>query len=118
VDHKGVPRVTCRTSRKRLRASLSRVGEWVKAERHLPVRQLVEALNVRLRGHYNYYGVIGNYRSLWSYFNQVYRLLKKWLGRRSQKSRMTWEKYSALLNRFPLEAPWITESRHRQMVLV
>jgi group II intron reverse transcriptase/maturase len=118
VDHKGVPRVTCRTSRKRLRASLSRVGEWVKAERHLPVRQLVKALNDRLRGHYNYYGVIGNYRSLWSYFNQVYRLLKKWLGRRSQKSRMTWEKYSAVLKRFPLEEPWITESRHRQLVLV
>jgi hypothetical protein len=74
---------------------------------------LVEALNTRLRGHYNYYGVIGNYRSLWSYFNQVYRLLKKWLGRRSQKSRMTWEKYSALLKRFPLEAPWITESLRR-----
>jgi len=118
VDHKGVPRVTCRTSRKRLRASLSRVGEWVKAERHLPVSQLVKALNDRLRGHYNYYGVIGNYRSLWSYFNQVYRLLKKWLGRRSQKSRMTWEKYSAVLKRFPLEEPWITESRHRQLVLV
>ena len=83
----------------------------------MPVRQLVEALNARLRGHYNYYGVIGNYRSLWSYFRQVTRLLMKWLGRRSQKSRMTWEKFGALLKRFPLEEPRITESRHRQMVL-
>lgn len=117
VDHKGVPRVTCRTSRKRLRASLARVTEWLKAQRHLPVRQLVEALNVRLRGHYNYYGVIGNSRSLSSYLHQVSRLLKKWLGRRSQKSRMSWEKFSALLKRFPLEGPRITESRHRQMAL-
>ena len=117
VDHKGVARVTRRTSRKRLRASLARVTEWIKAQRHLPVRQLVEALTVRLRGHYNYYGVIGNYRSLWAYFHQTVRLLKKWLGRRSQKSRMTWEKFSALLKRFPLEEPRITESRHRQMVL-
>jgi RNA-directed DNA polymerase len=117
VDHKGVPRVTCRTSRKRLRASLARVTEWIKAQRHLPVRQLVEALNSRLRGHYNYYGVIGNHRGLHSFFHQASRLLKKWLGRRSQKSRMTWEKFSALLKRFPLEEPWITESRHRQMVL-
>jgi RNA-directed DNA polymerase len=118
VDHKGVPRVTCRTSRKRLRASLARVTEWIKAQRHLPVRQLVEALNSRLRGHYNYYGVIGNHRSLHAFFHQASRLLKKWLGRRSQKSRMTWEKFSALLKRFPLEEPWITESRYRQMVLV
>ena len=80
VDHKGVPRVTCRTSRKRLRASLARVTEWLKAQRHLPVRQLVEALNSRLRGHYNYYGVIGNHRSLHAFFHQASRLLKKWLG--------------------------------------
>ena len=117
LDHKGVPRVTCRTSRKRLRSALARVTEWVKAQRHLPVRQLVEALNARLRGHYNYYGVIGNHRSLRSFFHQAGRLLKKWLGRRSQKSRMTWEKFSALVKRFPLEEPRITESRHRQMVL-
>lgn len=118
VDHKGVPRVTRRTSRKRLRASLARVTEWVKAERHQPERQLVKALNARLRGHYNYYGVIGNHRSLRSYFRQASMLLMKWLGRRSQKSRMTWGKYSALLKRFPLEEPRITESRHRQLVLV
>jgi RNA-directed DNA polymerase len=118
VDHKGTPRVTCRTSRKRLRSALARVTEWLKAQRHLPVRQLVEALNARLRGHYNYYGVIGNHASLRSYFHQVTRLLKKWLGRRSQKSRMTWEKFSVLLKRFPLEDARITESRCRQMVLV
>jgi RNA-directed DNA polymerase len=117
VDHKGVPRVTCRTSRKRLRASLARLTEWLKAHRHLPVRQLVAALNTRLRGHYNYYGVIGNSRSLRACFHQSGRLLKKWLGRRSQKSRMSWEKFSALMKRFPLEEPRITESRHRQMVL-
>jgi len=118
VDHKGTPRVTCRTLRKRLRSALARVTEWLKAQRHLPVRQLVEALNTRLRGHYNYYGVIGNHRSLRSYFHQVTRLLKKWLGRRSQKSRMNWEKFSVLLKRFPLEDARITESRCRQMVLV
>jgi hypothetical protein len=117
VDHKGIPRVTCRTSRKRLRASLTRATEWLKAQRHQPVRQLVEALNVRLRGHYNYYGVIGNHRSLRAFLYQVSRLLKKWLGRRSQKSRMTWERFSALLKRFPLEGPRITESRYRQMEL-
>ena len=118
VDHKGAPRVTRRTSRKRLRASLARVTEWVKAERHLPVRQLIEALSTRLQGHYNYYGVIGNYRSLWSYFRQAARLLMKWLGRRSQKSRMTWGKFNALLKRFPLKEPRITETRHRQLVLI
>jgi len=97
--------------------SLLQAAFGLKAERHSPVRQLVEALNARLRGHYNYYGVIGNHRSLCSFFCQARRLLMKWLGRRSQKSRMTWEKFNALVERFPLEEPRITESRHRQMVL-
>ena len=118
VDLKGEPRVIRRTSRKRLRAALARVTEWVKAQRHLAIRQLAEALNARLRGHYTYYGVIGNYRSLMSYFKQVIRLLRKWLGRRSQKNLMTWEKLNALLKRFPLERPRITECRHRQKELV
>ena len=116
-DHKGVARVTRRTSRKRLRSSLARATEWLKAQRSMPVRQLVGELNTRLRGHYNYYGVIGNYESLCSYFNQVRRILRKWLGRRSQKGRMYWTKFNALLKLFPLEEPWITESRHRQLVL-
>jgi retron-type reverse transcriptase len=118
VDLKGEPRVIRRTSRKRLRAALARVTEWVKAQRHLAIRQLAEALNARLRGRYTYYGVIGNYRSLMSYFKQVIRLLRKWLGRRSQNNPMTWEKLNALLKRFPLERPWITECRHRQKELV
>ena len=116
-DYKGVARVRRRTSRKRLRGALSRVTEWIKAQRSMPVRQLIEALNSRLRGHYNFYGVIGNYGSLCSFFNQTKRLLRKWLGRRSQKGRLGWERFTALEKLFPLECPRTSESRHRQMVL-
>jgi hypothetical protein len=83
----------------------------------MPVRQLVGGLNARLRGHYNYYGVIGNYRSLCSFFNQARRIARKWLGRRSQKGRCYWKRFNALLKLFPLEYPRITECRHRQMAL-
>ena len=91
--------------------------EWIKAQRSMPVGQLIEALNSRLRGHYNFYGVIGNYGSLCSFFNQTKRLLRKWLGRRSQKGRLGWERFTALEKLFPLERPRTSESRHRQMVL-
>jgi len=46
----------------------------------MPVRQLIEALNARLRGHYNFYGVVGNYGSLCSFFNQTKRLLRNAAG--------------------------------------
>lgn len=116
-DYKGVARVRRRTSRKRFRAALARLSEWIKAQRSMPVRQLIEALNARLRGHYNFYGVIGNWRSLCSFLNQARRLLRKWLGRRSQKGRLGWERFTALEKLFPLERPRTFESRHRQMVL-
>ncbi len=116
-DYKGVARVRRRTSRKRFRAALARVSEWIKAQRNMPVRQLIEALNARLRGHYNFYGVIGNYESLCSFLNQVRRVLQKWLGRRSQKGRLGWERFTALEKLFPLERPRTFENRHRQMVL-
>jgi group II intron reverse transcriptase/maturase len=116
-DHKGVARVRRRTSRKRLRASLARLSEWVKAQRSMPVRQLIEELNKRLLGHYEAYGVIGNFRSLRSFFDQSQRILRKWLGRRSQKGRYYWPRFNALLKRFPLLQPRITERRQRQLVL-
>jgi RNA-directed DNA polymerase len=83
----------------------------------MSVRQLIEALNDRLRGHYNFYGVIGNYGSLCSFLNQTRRVLRKWLGRRSQKGRLGWERFTALGKLFPLEPPRTFESRHRQLVL-
>ncbi len=46
---------------------------------------LFERLNAKLRGHYNYYGVCGNYASLAEFFGRAMRILKKWLDRRSQR---------------------------------
>ncbi|MFQ5633626.1 MAG: group II intron reverse transcriptase/maturase, partial [bacterium] len=47
-------------------------------------------LNAKLRGYYNYYGVIGNFASLKAFFYQAKRILKKWLNRRSQKKSYNW----------------------------
>ena len=58
-----------------------------------------------LRGHYAYYGLPGNFQAL-SLF--AYEVRKLWFGalcRRSQKSRMTWERFNRLLSVFPLPRP-------------
>ena len=51
---------------------------WLKAARHLPKKQFLKTLKRKLIGHYNYYYVRGNSRSLWSYYNEVIKLTKKW----------------------------------------
>jgi RNA-directed DNA polymerase len=53
-----------------------------------------------LQGHLNYFAVSGNHPSLWWFFNKVKRLWLMSLRRRSQKARLSWEKFIRLVARF------------------
>lgn len=44
---------------------------------------LIEKLTQKLRGHYNYFGVLGNMGDLSQVYNHVVEILYKWLNRRS-----------------------------------
>jgi RNA-directed DNA polymerase len=107
VDRKGRARLKRRTARKKLRNSLNRVAEWCKQNRHRRMKEQFQLLNAKLRGHYNYYGVVGNYASLKQFCYHVQRLHLKWLNRRSQRSSYTWVGYAELLRYFALERPRI-----------
>ena len=52
----------------------------------------------RLRGHFNYFGVSGNFRSLLLLVEAAKRAWYKWLCRRSQRTRLTWERFADLLD--------------------
>jgi group II intron reverse transcriptase/maturase len=103
-----------RTSRKKLRKSLKSFNIWSQRVRSLRLKRIIKLLNVKLRGYYNYYGVIGNYESLDKFFYQVRRILFKWLNRRSQKRSYNWEKFNRMLRIYRLEAPRIVERRINQ----
>ncbi len=66
------------------------------------------ALKRRIQGHFNYFGVSGNFRSLLLVVEQAKRSWYKWLCRRSQRKRLTWERFVDLLRDFPLPVPRIT----------
>ena len=104
-DRKGRARLKRRTARKKLRNSLNRVAEWCKQNRHRRIKEQFQLLSAKLRGYYNYYGVVGNYASLGEFFYHAKRLHLKWLNRRSQRSSYTWVGYEELLRYFALERP-------------
>jgi len=106
-DRKGRARVQLRTARKKFRNSVKRVAEWCKKNRHRRVGEQFKLLNAKLRGYYNYYGVMGNYESLDEFLYQVKRLHWKWLNRRSQRPSYTWDGYSMLIQHFALARPRI-----------
>jgi group II intron reverse transcriptase/maturase len=112
-DRAGVLRVQRRTSRKKLRNSLATFTQWCKRNRHLPLRELFPQLKLKLRGYYNYYGVSGNSDSLRKFFERSMRILWKWLRRRSQRSRLSWQGFTASLDHFQVPRPRIVRRPRR-----
>ncbi|MBC8493042.1 MAG: group II intron reverse transcriptase/maturase [Chloroflexi bacterium] len=106
-DRGGRPHLKRRTSRKKLRQSLKNFTTWSKENRHLRRDVLFRKLNAKLRGYYNYYGVIGNYASLMQFFKQALRILFKWLNRCSQRSSYNWRGFQELIELFNIERPRI-----------
>lgn len=72
----------------------------------LPVGDLIKKLNQKLRGHYQYYGVTDNGRSVQRFANIAKWMLFKWLNRRSQKRSYTADTFfNGLLKTFPIIEP-------------
>jgi RNA-directed DNA polymerase len=99
-----------KTAKGRFGRAVKRMAEWCRQHRHLPVAVQYAAINRKLRGHYAYYGVTGNSRALSRYRQLVERTWRVWLNRRSQRARMTWERYKQLLRRYPLLPPRVVHS--------
>jgi group II intron reverse transcriptase/maturase len=94
-----------KTASSRFGRALKRTSEWFRKVLHQPVAWQHEQLVRKLRGHDNYYGITGNFAALYRFRYEVRRLWRKWLDRRSDKARMTWERFRRVEARFPLPSP-------------
>jgi RNA-directed DNA polymerase len=101
-------RMGCKTRRASLRRAKQAIYDWCRRHRHQPVKAQHAALGRRLRGHFNYFGVNGNFPSLLRLVEATKRAWYKWLCRRSQRKRLTWERFTDLLRQMPLPRPRIT----------
>jgi group II intron reverse transcriptase/maturase len=101
-------RMGCKTRRASLRRAKQAIYDWCRRHRHQPVEAQHAALGRRLRGHFNYFGVNGNFPSLLRLVEATKRAWYKWLCRRSQRKRLTWERFTDLLRQMPLPRPRIT----------
>ncbi len=90
------------TARSRFTRTLHRLNDWCRRNRHQPVRDQWQRICRALVGHFNYFGVMGNTRRMLALRHAAYRIWRMWLNRRSQRSRVTWAKMRALIQRYPL----------------
>ena len=109
------PQIKKRTSRQKLHKSIVELTRWCREHRNNPTWKIFRKLNSKLRGYYNYDGLIGNYESLKEYFYHVKRILFKWLNRRSERRSYNWHGFNELMNHFGLLKPRITQGRNNQL---
>jgi RNA-directed DNA polymerase len=100
-----------KTAKDRLSRTLRRLSEWCRWHRHDSLKTQHLMLVTKLKGHYGYYGITGNFPALAQVFYAVKRIWRKALARRSQQ-RLPWTKMARILERFPLPAPRIVH-QHR-----
>jgi len=91
-------KVKWRTSKKKFRAKLKEVNEWLKREQsHLKKGELLKQAKQKLEGHLNYYAITDNSRMCSLFRNQVTKLLYKWLNRQSQRRSYDWGRFNDAL---------------------
>jgi RNA-directed DNA polymerase len=96
-----------RTRTARLHRATNAVNDFCRRHRNKPVAEQHAGLVRRLRGHYNYFAVQGNFDQLAVLYEKSQRIWHKWLNRRSQRSRMNWERFADLMQDLPLPRPRI-----------
>jgi len=101
----GKYRVMHRTSKKKLTSKYQIVKDWLRQNMHEKLSDTIKALNRKMRGHYAYYGISGNFTGIRDFYQYVKIALFKVSNRRSQRNSLTWDKYERLLEKFPILKP-------------
>ena len=103
----GYYKVGYKTSEKKSKKKKQNIKEYIKLNRDTKAKDLIKGLNRKLVGYYNYYGISFND---WIYEIYQYTLnqLKKWLSRRSQRGKISWNKMKLILEFKPLVKPKVT----------
>ncbi len=99
-----------RTARKRLQRTKKALWRWCRTNRHAPLQYQYQMLCLKLRGHFRYYGVRGNFRLLEEVRRHAEKARQYWLSRRSSKSALRWEKLRKLLETYVLPIPKIVHN--------
>lgn len=106
-SRRGNPCVMLQTSRKKFRQKLKDTKKWLYDNRTMPVKEMIKALNLKLVGHYRYYGISFNGKMITNFLHRVQEFLCKTLNRRSDKKSYSWDGYTEMLKYYRLAKPKI-----------
>ena len=99
-----------KTMRQRFTRGLKAISQWCRENRHEPMREQVEQLGRKLKGHFGYYGITGNFACLARFRWEVIKIWRKWLSRRGDPKGMPWARMNRLLEFFYLPEARVVHS--------
>jgi len=99
-DRNGRFAVRRTTISKRMRAKLQEVKDQLRRRRHLPIPEQGRWLGSVVRGHLAYYAVPGNESAIFAFRGQVTWHWYRALRRRSQRTRLNWERMDRYATRW------------------
>ncbi|MFY9227372.1 MAG: group II intron reverse transcriptase/maturase [Minisyncoccia bacterium] len=102
-SRKGYWVMSHKTEKSRLSRKLKEITGYIKSVRNTaPLKEWWPAIQIKLLGHINYFGISGNFKALEQFRRGVLAAAFKWINRRSQKKSMNWDKFTRFLEFNPL----------------
>ncbi len=91
-----------KTAKGRFKRALAALSEWCRSYMHLSIKEQHQTLTSKLRGHYGYYGITGNFASLHRFREAARRIWRQRLARRSRGRPISWDQFQRLSKRYGL----------------
>jgi len=103
-----------KTAKGRMKRALQTLSEWCRTNLHEPIAWQHQKLSEKLRGHYAYYGIIGNFASLATFLRDTRQTWRRWLCRRGQAHALTWPEFVRLEESYMLPRARVVHSLARR----
>ena len=96
----GRPIIWRKTIAKRMTAKVKDVKAQLMKRRHDPIPDLGAWLKAVITGYFNYHAIPGNRESMGAFHREICRAWLQALRRRSQRTRMNWQRFKQLIQRW------------------
>ena len=100
TSKRGYFRAKCITSKKKMRAKIQESKEWMKKRMHCKVSETIRLLNIKLMGHYKYYGITDNTKGLRQFYETIIWRLYRTLNRRTQRNKYNFHEYYEKIGKY------------------
>ena len=100
--------VHIQTSKKKMKKSKMKIKTWLNENMHKPIWEILQKIRIKIIGHYNYYGINGNYKCLRKYYEYIKETYYRILRKRGQKNPIKYKDYLRIWNAGNIPLPKIS----------